>query len=535
MQSLKLLAALLLVSPWLTAQNPEKNINSIITEVTVFQQGAQVTRGGSAQIPEGHSAVVFKSLPQGMDPNSIQLGGSGDVTVLSISHRNNYLNEEEISEELKSLKTRIDDLEMDIRKLRAEEDGLKKEKELIVANQKITGENASLDFEQLQKIAAFTSSRITAINIKIEEIRVEIQKLEKEKNKLVNQMNVDRQRFTSKPGEVVVSLESQRAQNVNLELTYIVGGVSWASAYDARVNDLSQPVQLTHKARITQTTGEDWKDVKLTLATGNPSAGAQVPYMGVWYVNFNNVNYGNQLKRLDSRNANTIAMDEAEVLERAPGVMSDQQFQVSQNLTQQEYSIERKQTILSSNSPVTVVLRDVELPAKYEYHAKPRLDPDAFLVAKVYDWGKFDLLDGELSLFNNNTYVGKSVLNTSNPDDTLQLSLGRDKGVVVKRTRVYSKQTKTIFGNNQVDHYVWKIELRNNKKTAVDVVLRDQVPVSQHEEIKVTVNSVGGGNYDEKTGIIKWRLSLSPGQTQSYEVSYEVKYPKGSSQGVRYY
>jgi uncharacterized protein (TIGR02231 family) len=339
--------------------------------------------------------------------------------------------------------------------------------------------------------------------------------------------------FAQKTGQVEVRVEAKSAVNATFHLSYIVMGASWKSSYDVRVDYLTKPVQLSHKAQIMQQTGEDWTHVDLKLATGNPSAGAQVPYMGVWYVNYNNVGRPEQLSEVQMSNANTrFKKSEATAMD---DVIANQQFAVSQNLTQQEYTIERKQTIASTNSPITVVLRELELDAKYEYHAKPRLDPDAFLVAKVYNWGQFDLLDGELSLFNNNTYVGKAFLNTQNPDDTLQLSLGRDKGLVVKRSRVYNKQEKTLFGSNKIDYFVWEIEVRNNKKVPVDIVLRDQVPVSQHEDIKVTVNNVGGGDYDEKTGIIKWRLKQLPGAKNIYEITYEVKYPKNVGTGVMYY
>lgn len=531
MRTILSIAVALLLGSVVMAQAQPKSIQSQITDVTVFQQGAQITRKASVQVPSGTSTLLFTGLTQSMDPNSIMLGGTGNLTVLSITHKRNYLSDDEKSETMKSLEAEVDKLDRKLEEIASAEYGLVIERELLEANRKLGGDGG-FSLQELKAAADFVRQRREENARAWYKLQNEKKDVNEKKQKLQQQINVEQQAFAQKTGMVEVRVEAESPVNAHFDLSYLVHGASWISTYDARVDDLTKPVNLTHKAQITQQTGENWDEVDLKLATGNPSAVAQVPYMNVWYVNFNNaVMRGSRAEAMS--NANVRFKDE-EMLKKLPGVQN-QQFQVTQNLTQQEYVVERKQTIASNNAPITVVLRELSLPAKYEYHAKPRLDQDAFLVAKVYNWGQYDLLDGELSLFNNKTYVGKSYLNTNNPEDTLQLSLGRDKGVVVTRERVYNKQEKTFLGNSRIDHYVWKIKLKNNKKVPVDIVLRDQVPVAQNEEIKVTVNSTGGGKLDEKTGIVKWRFKMAPGQTNSYDVSYEVKYPKDRSQGVMYY
>ncbi len=533
MRTILPLAVALLFSLSAIAQSESITVKSEITEVTVFQQGAQVTRKANVQVPAGTSTLLFSGLTQNMDPNSIMLGGSGNLTVLSITHKRNFLTEEDKSESMKGLETEIDKLDRKLEEIASTEFGLVMERELLEANRKLGGDGG-FSLQELKAAADFVKQRREENARAWYKLQNEKKDVNAKRQKLQQQINVERQLFSQKTGMVEVRVEASSAVNARFELSYIANGASWISTYDARVDDLTKPVNLTHKAQITQQTGEDWDNVDLKLATGNPAAGAQVPYMNVWYVNYSNVVVrGSRAEAMS--NANTRFKDVEKALAVAPGVQSNQQFQVTQNLTQQEYTVDRKQTVASNNSPITVVLREISLPAKYEYHAKPRLDLDAFLVAKIYNWGQYDLLDGELSLFNNKTYVGKAYLNTNNPEDTLQLSLGRDKGVVVTRERVYNKQEKTFFGTSRIDYYVWKIKLKNNKKVPVDIVLRDQVPVAQNEEIKVTIGSAGGGKLDEKTGIIKWRFTLAPGQNSSYEVSYEVRYPKDKSQGVMYY
>jgi len=504
-------------------------VETSIQSVTLFQQGAQVSRSGSVNLPAGNSTVVFPYLTQLMDPNSISLTGKGNLTILSISHKNDYLTDEDKSELIKSLEEKLDKLEMDIRKLKAKEDALKREKDMIIANQSIGGQNSGVSLQQLQQTAAFFRSKIEEINIATEQVRVDIQEIDEQKRKIQQQLQQERQAFAQKTGQVIVQVDANAATNATFELSYLVSSAYWSSKYDARVENLSSPVTLTQKAQIVQQTGEDWTNVELVLSTGRPSAGGQVPYMNTQYVDFHQqyTNYyfdGAANQKAALRNADSRAGVATEEMEEVG--ITNLNFEINENLTQQEFSINRKQTVMSSSQPSTVVLRELTLPAKYEYHAKPRLDNDAFLIAKVYDWEQYDLMNGEISLYNGPTYVGKSHLNADNPDDTLQLSLGRDQGIVLKRTRVKNKQEKNFFGNKRTDLYTWKIEVRNTKKTAVKLMLKDQVPVSRNEDIVVTINNNGGGRLDEKTGIIRWNFELAPGAKKEMEISYEIKYPK---------
>ena len=530
-----LLSALLFFSiPILYAQDTV-HVDSRINKVTVFQQGAQLTRSGSANLGTGTYTILFPYLAQNLDPSSIQLRSDHEITILSISHRQNFLNEDNLPERLQSLQNKVDNINKLIQQLNAEDEALRAEKDMIFSNQKIGGEQVALSVQQISQVASYFNKRIKEINLALLDIQEQKKKLTEERNRQQKQLQLERQAFSKRTGQVLVSVDVAKGATFRFDLLYLVNSVSWYSTYDARVNDLSQPVELTHKAVVQQQSGEDWNDVDLILATGNPSAGAQIPYMNPWYVSFNEQKYfidGAQIRGArGSVNANVAY--ESSKLEVAEDAVTHQNFTINQNLTQQEYTVDRKQTIASSNAPATVVLREISLPAKYEYHAKPRLDKDAFLIAKVYDWEQYDLLNGELSLFNNNTFVGKSFLNTENPGDTLQLSLGRDQNVVVSRTRIYNKQEKSFFGNNRIDQFTWKIEIRNTKKTAIDLILRDQIPVSQNEEIKVEIKDISGGKLEEKSGIVKWRMILTPGQRNEKIISYELKYPKDKQ--INYY
>lgn len=522
---------LLLSSFALSAQNPTTEVNSKIEAVTVFIRGAQVTRQAQVQLPAGQHTLVFDELTQSMDPNSIQLEGTGNLSVLSITHKRNYLTDEDKSEQMLDLEGQLQGVEKKIRRLRAEEDALQHEKKMILANQNLSSENFSL--QQLQQTAEFFRKRIEAINLEVDRIQQEIQELEKQKRKIQNQLNEERKSFAQKTSQVEVKVEANAATTARFQLSYMVQNAGWHSSYDARVEDLKAPVKLTQKAVISQRTGEDWDKVNLTLNTGNPAEGQQVPYLGTWYVDFIQVHtgggpaqYGDAVKNKMLRNADAVTSGVVEIEEEAMEDLSFQTFEVSQSLTREEYNIDRLQNIPSSGNPEVVQLRELELPAEYQYHIKPGIENSAFLVAKVYDWDQYNLMNGELSLYNGNTYVGKAVLNTLNPDDTLQLSLGRDENIVVKRQRIRTKTDKSFLGRNKVEEFTWKIEVRNTKKAPVDILLKEATPVSRNSEIEVEIEELSGGKLDEKSGIVKWQFSLPPNEQREFSVSYTVTYPR---------
>jgi len=167
-----------------------------------------------------------------------------------------------------------------------------------------------------------------------------------------------------------------------------------------------------------------------------------------------------------------------------------------------------------------------DLPAEYEYYSAPKVDKDAFLLANIIDWEKYNLLEGEANIFFENTFVGKTILDVRYVSDTLNISLGRDKNVMVKRDKVQDFNKKQFFGNKKEDTRTWKIIVKNNKKQAINFVLLDQIPVSTLEEIEVIPENLSGGTLDKEKGEVKWKFTLKPADKNELELKYKVKYPK---------
>jgi uncharacterized protein (TIGR02231 family) len=166
------------------------------------------------------------------------------------------------------------------------------------------------------------------------------------------------------------------------------------------------------------------------------------------------------------------------------------------------------------------------LPATYQYYCAPKLDRDAFLIARIVGWENYNLLSGEINLFFEDTYVGKSFLNVHNTSDTLDLSLGKDKSIIVTRIRLTEFTADKMLGNSRQETRGWEITARNNKKLAVKILIEDQFPVSMNKEIQVEPVEYSHGSYNNETGRIQWLITLDPSQEKKLKAVFLVKYPK---------
>lgn len=191
-----------------------------------------------------------------------------------------------------------------------------------------------------------------------------------------------------------------------------------------------------------------------------------------------------------------------------------------------EFAIQVPYTIPSDGQNHSVGVRDEQLPARYRYYCTPKLDLDAFLFAKVTGWETMDLLPGPAHVYFEGTYVGESELDPSIAGDTLDLSLGRDQGVRVQRTKRKDFSRKQTVGGKRIDRIAWEIGVRNNKAQPIELIITDQFPVAARSEIEVELVESSGAQVDRPRGFLTWRQVLEPRTDRTWTFSYGVKYPK---------
>lgn len=196
------------------------------------------------------------------------------------------------------------------------------------------------------------------------------------------------------------------------------------------------------------------------------------------------------------------------------------------NQTAVEFEIKTPYTVNSDNKNYSVDMTVINLPATYTYYCIPKIDRNAFLQARIIDWEKYNLMEGEANVFFENTYIGKTLLDSRSATDTLSLSLGQDKNVNVNREKIKDFTTRQFIGTKKEETRAWLTTVKNNKNQKIDMVIIDQIPVSTLEEIEVSTQNSLGAVENKETGEIKWEFSLEPNNKKELELKYNVKYPK---------
>jgi uncharacterized protein (TIGR02231 family) len=199
---------------------------------------------------------------------------------------------------------------------------------------------------------------------------------------------------------------------------------------------------------------------------------------------------------------------------------------VAYRTTTVEFVIETPFSIPTDGMPHMVGVKTHSIRATYKHYCTPKLDKDAFLYARTTGWEDLNLLPGAANVFFEGTFVGQSYLQLDVPKDTLDISLGRDKGVVVERVKRKTTNEKAVIGGSRTVAIGWDLTVRNTKATAVDLEVRDQHPLSPQSEIEVKLEEDGGAVVDENKGSLTWNIRVEPKATKKLGFSYTVKHPK---------
>ena len=531
-----------------TAQNQVKNLDTQIEEVTVFLDGAQIFRTGKTQLQTGRSELVVKGLSSLLDPSSIVVRGKGNFTVLGVENSNNYFTLTNDSIQFLNWQNKQEELEEKV---------AKEDQAILVYSQEKTALDQAMELRNTQTVQKslevkdlvdFFRNRSFEIYQKIEECQKRKKALNEELTKLVKQMegsNLNNPKYST---EVRILVNADQGGTAEILISYVVRGASWHPEYDIRVNEVNKPMVVKSKAIVVQNTAENWKEVQLTLSTGSPNKSAIKPILNPYYLNYYSNSYGGYLQESKAL-SNTSpapaayldglrkAESASEELAKQKAKMRFDQGQLASTLqvshtegaTNTSFELKMPYSIPSDGKNHMVEIGETAIPADYQYQAVPKLDKEAFLVAQVVDWDKYDLMQANANIFLEGTFTGRTVINPGNPGDTLSLTLGRDKGILIKREKVKDYSKNQSLGSDKKVERKFDISIRNNKKEAIKLVLEDQIPVSQNAEIEVEALDLSGAELDEATGHLKWELNLEPSKEQRIKFGYKMKYPKNAS------
>lgn len=534
----------------------EKNIKSKIESVTVFTSGAQVYRSSAVNISIGITTLVFENLEAAIDARSIQVGGTGNFVIMDVQHIIKYpelkqnTDETQSPKNLRRIKLLQDSLVMigfDLEEINTTRDALNIEKNALLNNRLIKGETKRDTLNLVKESLAYLRERLNNINSELLKLKKEEYRINNKKQRMQNDL-VLLQNYNTNTGEVVkdetkyqiiVTVSADAIATGSININYMLQGAGWSPSYDLRAKGASGTMQLTYKAQVFQNTGIDWNDVKLTLSTANPNQSNVKPLLNTWWLSFYNPNPYRYPSPVQSRSEAPSAVSKtSESLadydsDKAGAKEEEIQAQpisdyitTEENFTNVEYEIKLPYTIPNDGKSHFVAVQTKDIAAEYAHFSAPKLDKDAFLVAKITNWDELNLVAGNVNIYFDGTFVGESYINPNNLTDTLDLTLGRDKNIVVTRVKQKDKTKEKTIGEEKVKTVTYEITVRNTKSTTSNFYLQDQIPVSQNKELVILLVESSGATLDENTGLLNWKLNIKPKETKKITFTYSVKYPK---------
>jgi uncharacterized protein (TIGR02231 family) len=346
--------------------------------------------------------------------------------------------------------------------------------------------------------------------------------------------------------EVSILLTTVGKTTSTINLKYIVTDAGWAPSYDLHAEDINQPIELKYRAKVFNNTGVDWNDIKIKLSTSDPSQSAAKPVLAPWELAFvSSGNFKKQKSYAYSENS-PIQQSNEGYMQNSLGKQQDygqiakpanpakiEFVEVEIAELSAEFDIKSSYTIPADSKPYIVDVTEYKLPATYQHFSAPKLDRDAFLLARITGWEDLNLVEGPANIYYAGTYVGQSYIETRSADDTLALSLGRDNKVLVTRTKIKEYSSRKIIGSTIKETFAYEMLVKNNRKTPIQIEIIDQLPISTQSDILVDAIETSKGEFDSKTGKYTWKQSLQPGEVRKIEFSFSVKYPKNSKPNLQ--
>ena len=575
--------------------NDERNIvPSELKTATVYKSGAELTHTANASLKQGNNELIIDNIANQLDINSIQIKTASAVTLMGIEFNNNYLIPVEKSPRIKMLEDSIERLQIKRNDLN---NALLNNNELydvLKLNRDIKGTPTGMSVLELTKLMDYYKTKLAEIQDTRSTLSEQIKKIDDAKTKLQNQINEETKKNTTTAGRLVLQLSVAIAGKYDFTISYIANNAFWTPYYDVRVDDIKSPMKLITKAKISQTTGIDWKQVKLSLSTSMPSQWGNAPILSAWYLAYINPVYRmdkqlatmNSIQPMAIRGSTSMEMDEVvvntgyakkkefklqEPLYIVNGVeMSKEEYtkispssikkvevlkdaastalygsrgtngvvmitlkdgmedyvSVADNTLNLAYDIDLPYDVPTTGKAQTATIATQEINAGYKHYAVPKLDKDVYLLAEIADWGKLNLMPGEANIIFEGTYVGKSFIDPNSTNDTLNLTLGRDKRVVVKRDKLIDYSSAKFLGSNKLQKFTYQLTVKNTKKEAINLLLKDQFPLTTNKETEVELIDDGGADVNSDLGVLNWKLNLAAGETRKIKFTYSVKYPK---------
>uniref|UniRef100_A0A9E8CMM3 Mucoidy inhibitor MuiA family protein n=1 Tax=Bosea sp. NBC_00436 TaxID=2969620 RepID=A0A9E8CMM3_9HYPH len=550
------IAAALFLAPSL-ASAAETELSSRIDRVTVFPDGAVVTRLGKADLLQGASQIVLRGLPATIDPSSIRVEGKGDgsfsvgaVDVRITPGDAKPVLDTALEEKLKTLRDEKEKLSGQIGAIESKRATI--ERFAQVGPDKLGPDGKALPvgdwpavFEAIGTALVKVQDELRGTRNRLSDVEAEIASLERARPQ------------AGRPGapkrDVAIAVEAPQPVAAEFTVTYRVTGANWTPTYEARLSTTGEKpeIALTRRAEIRQRSGEAWDDVALTLSTTRSTGGTRAPDLTPMQVGFFEPLIVAEARARAQALARKAEAEKAApaMQRRAAGIAAPAAPAPEDNLAkpiiaadvaeaalesgayQANFQVPGRASIPQDGSSKTVTLSQRKAEATLAARTVPEIEQKAYLEAGFTHDEEAPLLAGRIALHRDGTYVGMGQFNLVAPGDKVELGFGADDRIKVSFAPVKRRENDpTWLGQTRTDQREFRTVVKSLHTRPVKVTVLERIPFSESSAITVetiaaqttppTEKQVG-----DRRGVASWTFDLAPGTEKEIKLAYRIKWP----------
>ena len=522
--------------------------NSAIDTVTVYPDGATVTRIIAVDLPSGDSTLVAKDFPLGLDTSSIRVEGEGGAkltigTIDARPPRAAPVNLPELEKRIEALNDQRADLQGAIDSANARRKFAEHFAEAAPVGIGEKGEARPI--AEWRTAFAAVGEEIASADTAVREATRKLREIDRQ----IAQLDVERKAKPASKLEVRMDIAATAATKATLRVTYNVRNARWLPLYDARLDtgakDRKPQLELVRRAEITQSTGEDWSNVALGVSTVRISRGGSAPELHSLLAQYPQVpkpmalGAASDLARpaapaplLRKMEAPAYAArSREEIAERA----DEQQAVAEIGDFQVTFKIPGRVSLGAQEGAKSLRIAAMTVPADLAVRAAPVLDPTAFLEASFKQTDDATLLPGKVAIYRDGVFVGRGKISASAKDDIVRLGFGADDKVKIERAVLKRNEGSAglLVTTSKTDERSFKTTIRNGHDFPIRVAIEDQLPVSESEDIVVEMlpatTPPTAKDIRDKRGVLEWSFDAKPGEIRDINFAWRIRWPKDKS------
>lgn len=525
-----------------SAERPVE-IKAPISAVKVFLNSAQITHTQKVKLKPGLNKLAFFGLAMNVHAKSISLRNFGKSELLSyalvtLSDTTHILTlPDDILFMIRKSKDSILTLERNIERMEYEIGGLQLERNMLLKNDNIIPNGKVMTLAELKLTTEYYRDRYKDVNLEIANRQRDLAQMKRNKIKaLKNAFEVESGEVNNMNINIILAdfNNPDNEYSPDIELSYIAREAGWIPVYEV-LSTNNKSLRINYRSKVLNNTGIDWNSMNITLSTADPFQYYSAPDLEPYYVDSynryqdNSNNYGNS-----NYNANAQKQQQQAPVQQQRYVVEEEEiFTPDREIS---FAIAKKYNFKAGLMPFMVDITTYDLTPEYLYRCAPKKEEQVYSIARIKEWEKLNLIDGEASIYNNGAFLGKTYIKPSDIEDYLELPMGVMENIFVKHKLLSELSSKKFLAGGTVSTFDYEIKIKNISAEKVTVEVIDQVPVSETSSVKADVlEMTEGGDKDALTGKIIWKVELNTATEKIVALKYSISYPRGYRRSSSFY